>query len=72
MESWKLSLLERKLSLALVNFSFQLLGKLCYICCRPGPVAQLGARLDRTQEVRGSNPLRSTRERRRKLNNING
>src|SRR5438874_13386494 len=25
-----------------------------------GPVAQLGARLNRTQEVRGSNPLRST------------
>ncbi len=25
-----------------------------------GPVAQLGARLNRTEEVRGSNPLRST------------
>ena len=27
-----------------------------------GPVAQLGARLNRTEEVRGSNPLRSTRQ----------
>ena len=25
-----------------------------------GPVAQLGARLNRTEEARGSNPLRST------------
>ena len=28
-----------------------------------GPVAQLGARLNRTEEVRGSNPLRSTWQR---------
>jgi hypothetical protein len=28
-----------------------------------GPVAQLGARLNRTEEVRGSNPLRSTGQR---------
>ncbi len=28
----------------------------------PGAVAQLGERLDRTQEVRGSSPLSSTRE----------
>ncbi len=27
---------------------------------QPGPVAQLGARLNRTEEARGSNPLRST------------
>ena len=27
-----------------------------------GPVAQLGARLNRTEEVRGSSPLRSTHE----------
>ena len=27
---------------------------------RPGPVAQLGARFNRTEEVAGSNPARST------------
>ena len=28
--------------------------------CQPGPVAQLGARFNRTEEVAGSNPARST------------
>jgi hypothetical protein len=32
-----------------------------------GPVAQLGARLNRTEEVRGSNPLRSTTDLRIKI-----
>lgn len=32
-----------------------------------GAVAQLGARLNRTQEVRGSNPLGSTKQRGRPM-----
>ena len=36
-----------------------------------GPVAQLGARLNRTEEVRGSNPLRSTGQRTVNENNFN-
>ena len=35
-------------------------GKILSLFNKRGPVAQLGARLNRTEEARGSNPLRST------------
>ena len=39
-------------------------GKILSLFNKRGPVAQLGARLNRTEEVRGSNPLRSIHEHR--------
>jgi hypothetical protein len=39
---------------------------------RNGPVAQLGARINRTDEVAGSNPARSTGEYGRILSNSTG